>query len=115
MSLRAACEIGIGWGVRSTRGVGAWAGFQFAGTLAAARDTLGGRARSVRRRVPQLLTWIRYPPKVRSTPDRRSVKVDLRIGRCAMKPRDSNRSDSAQAMSMIAGNGTSEIVAPTCF
>lgn len=54
---------------------------------------------------------------------RRSAKTDCKIERCAMKPRDPNRSDSARAMgassvdevteSLVAGDGTVKIVAAT--
>ena len=108
--------------MRSTFGVDVWASAWLPGTLAISDDAADSGAQSMRPRVPQLLTQIRYPAKFRSTPDRRSVKADRRIGRCVMKPRDSNRSDSARVVSMpgaaaVVGlrvAGAAEIVLPTC-
>src|ERR1043165_4759618 len=60
--------------------------------------------------------WIRYSPKVRSTPDCRSAKTGLRAGRWAMNPRDSNRSGLALVfeLSGVDDDETAEIAFPTC-
>ena len=76
----------------------------------------GARVLSMRRKVPQWLTWIWYAPKIRVTPECRSEKVGLREGRWALNPRDSNRLDLvavAEPMS-VGDDETAEIAFPTC-